>query len=79
MPPTPSKRIASRGRMIPPYLFFRSGAEELNQDRCTINPDHCDTEFPTEPLNANGEKSYYILRFELSQLSSKYVTSILGT
>ncbi|KAK9350906.1 hypothetical protein V1523DRAFT_418316 [Lipomyces doorenjongii] len=38
---------------------------------CAINPEHCDTAFPTESLNLNGEKSYSILRFELSQLSSE--------
>lgn len=38
---------------------------------CAINPEHCDTAFPSEPLNLNGEKSYSILRFELSQLSSQ--------
>ncbi|KAI9147388.1 hypothetical protein HJFPF1_12408 [Paramyrothecium foliicola] len=37
--------------------------------RCMINPEHCDTAFPTEPLSPDGGKSYYRLRFELSQLS----------
>ncbi|KAK9234666.1 hypothetical protein V1525DRAFT_391222 [Lipomyces kononenkoae] len=38
---------------------------------CAINPEHCDTAFPMEPLNRNGEKSYSILRYELSQLSAE--------
>ncbi|KFZ02024.1 hypothetical protein V500_00474 [Pseudogymnoascus sp. VKM F-4518 (FW-2643)] len=38
---------------------------------CAINPEHCDTLFPTEAPTANGEKSYSILRFELSQISSE--------
>ncbi|OJJ02455.1 hypothetical protein ASPVEDRAFT_676961 [Aspergillus versicolor CBS 583.65] len=38
---------------------------------CAVNPDHCDVVFPSEPPNASGEKSYSILRFELSQLSSE--------
>lgn len=40
--------------------------------RGAINPEHCDTIFPAEPTNSQGEKSYFTLRFELSQLSSKY-------
>ena len=38
---------------------------------CIVNPEHCDTAFPTASYNANGDKSYTILRFELSQLSSE--------
>ncbi|KAL4736407.1 hypothetical protein BDV11DRAFT_211264 [Aspergillus similis] len=38
---------------------------------CAINPEHCDVAFPSEPPNSRGEKSYSILRFELSQLSSE--------
>ncbi|KAL1865142.1 hypothetical protein VTK73DRAFT_5467 [Phialemonium thermophilum] len=38
---------------------------------CAINPEHCDTSFPAEPLNLKGEKSYSRLRFELSLLSSE--------
>ncbi|RAK77690.1 uncharacterized protein BO72DRAFT_477267 [Aspergillus fijiensis CBS 313.89] len=38
---------------------------------CAMNPEHCDVAFPSEPENATGEKSYSILRFELSQLSSE--------
>ncbi|GLA32183.1 hypothetical protein AnigIFM63326_011322 [Aspergillus niger] len=38
---------------------------------CAINPEHCDVEFPAEPLHASREKSYSRLRFELSQLSSE--------
>ena len=50
--------------------------QELRSDRCAINPEHCDTAFPSEPDNLHGDKSYYRLRFELSQLSSEFVTSI---
>lgn len=39
-------------------------------DRSAINPEHCDTAFPSETPLPDGEKSYYILRFELSQLSA---------
>ncbi|WWC98837.1 hypothetical protein V866_005730 [Kwoniella sp. B9012] len=35
---------------------------------CAINPEHCDTAFPTIPLDPSGEKGYTILRYELSQL-----------
>ncbi|PYI29943.1 hypothetical protein BP00DRAFT_437272 [Aspergillus indologenus CBS 114.80] len=38
---------------------------------CAMNPEHCDVAFPSEPESATGEKSYSILRFELSQLSSE--------
>nr|XP_018263450.1 uncharacterized protein I303_03319 [Kwoniella dejecticola CBS 10117]OBR85608.1 hypothetical protein I303_03319 [Kwoniella dejecticola CBS 10117] len=38
---------------------------------CTMNPEHCDTAFPTIPLSSTGEKGYTILRFELSQLSGE--------
>ncbi|RAK88204.1 hypothetical protein BO79DRAFT_237884 [Aspergillus costaricaensis CBS 115574] len=38
---------------------------------CAINPEHCDVEFPAEPLHVSQEKSYSRLRFELSQLSSE--------
>ncbi|KAA8642659.1 Zn(II)2Cys6 transcription factor [Aspergillus tanneri] len=38
---------------------------------CAINPEHCDVAFPSEPLISSGEKSYSIIRFELSQLSSE--------
>ncbi|KAL4939489.1 hypothetical protein BDV06DRAFT_198793 [Aspergillus oleicola] len=38
---------------------------------CAINPEHCDVAFPSEPPNSTGEKSYSILRFELSQISSE--------
>lgn len=47
---------------------------KLNTNRCAINPEHCDTAFPSEPHNLSGEKSYYTLRFELSQISSEYVS-----
>lgn len=46
---------------------------ELTVGSSAINPEHCDTAFPSEPLKPNGEKSYSIVRFELSQLSSEWV------
>ncbi|KAK9426949.1 hypothetical protein V1505DRAFT_359284 [Lipomyces doorenjongii] len=67
-------------RHIPGTLFLKAvrfiqtlPVIELILDRCAINPEHCDTAFPIESLNLNGEKSYSILRFELSQLSSEFV------
>lgn len=54
-----------------PYVFPQIPRTELSSGSCAINPEHCDTAFPSEPLNLNGEKSYSILRFELSQLSSQ--------
>lgn len=44
----------------------------LTVSRGAINPDHCDTIFPAETTGLQGEKSYFTLRFELSQLSSEY-------
>lgn len=41
--------------------------------RSAINPKHCDTAFPSEPLGTHGEKGYFTLRFELSQISAEYV------
>jgi hypothetical protein len=49
---------------------------ELKPNRCAINPEHCDTAFPSELHSLNGEKSYFTLRFELSQLSSECVSPI---
>ncbi len=46
---------------------------ELRLYSCAINPEHCDTAFPSELHNLNGQKSYSILRFELSQISSECV------
>lgn len=72
MPPTPSKRIAFQDRMVSLYMPII----KLKSISCAMNPEHCDVAFPSEPLNVNGEKSYSILRFELSQLSSECVSSI---
>ena len=68
--PTSSKHIVSQGRTCarPTYICPNSA---LILDRSTINPEHCDTEFPSEPPRPNNEKSYSILRFELSQISSE--------
>ncbi|KAM5344358.1 hypothetical protein ACJ41O_012895 [Fusarium nematophilum] len=57
-------------------VFWECNAADIFQAHCfsrpsAINPEHCDTAFPSEPLRPNGEKSYSILRFELSQLSSE--------
>lgn len=53
------------------FLHVKVSETELKPDRSAINPDHCDTAFPSEPTRPDGEKSYSILRFELSQLSSE--------
>lgn len=45
----------------------------LIKNRSAVNPEHCDTAFPSEPQGAHGEKGYFTLRFELSQISSEYV------
>ncbi|KAL2432701.1 hypothetical protein ABEF95_014691 [Exophiala dermatitidis] len=57
-------------------VFWECNAADVFQAHCfsrpsAINPEHCDTAFPSEPLNPRGEKTYSILRFELSQLSSE--------
>ncbi|KAH8587807.1 hypothetical protein B0O99DRAFT_526197, partial [Bisporella sp. PMI_857] len=44
---------------------------------CAINPEHCDTLFPTDASIVSGEKSYFILRFELSQISSEILNMAL--
>lgn len=70
MPPIHFRHIASQGRMYPSLDIYVS-SEKLKLGRSAINPEHCDTAFPSEPLKPNGEKSYSIVRFELSQLSSE--------
>ncbi|RTE74499.1 hypothetical protein BHE90_011070 [Fusarium euwallaceae] len=57
-------------------VFWECNSADIFQAHCfsrpsAINPEHCDTAFPSEPVRPNGEKSYSILRFELSQLSSE--------
>ncbi|SPO00337.1 uncharacterized protein DNG_03182 [Cephalotrichum gorgonifer] len=57
-------------------VFWECNAADTFQAHCfsrpsAINPEHCDTAFPSEPLKPNGEKSYSIIWFELSQLSSE--------
>ncbi|OAL44454.1 hypothetical protein IQ07DRAFT_521681 [Pyrenochaeta sp. DS3sAY3a] len=57
-------------------VFWEVNSADIFQAHCfsrpsAINPEHCDTEFPSQPLNLSGEKTYFILRFELSQLSSE--------
>ena len=71
MLPTSSKHIVSQGRTYHHPLSVHFLGTELKVHRSAINPEHCDTAFPSEPLRPNGEKSYSILRFELSQLSSE--------
>lgn len=56
-----------------PYAPLYTFTNMTKSTRCAVNPDHCDVVFPSEPPNASGEKSYSILRFELSQLSSECV------
>jgi hypothetical protein len=72
MLPTSSRHTAFQGRITP----FSLSMLELRSNRCAINPEHCDTAFPSELQNLSGDKSYFILRFELSQLSSEFVMSI---
>lgn len=67
-----SKPIASQGRMVSLLIQIIN----LSHDRCSMNPEYCDVAFPSEPLNLNGKKSYSILRFQLSQISSEWVISI---
>ncbi|OAA59728.1 Transcription factor [Niveomyces insectorum RCEF 264] len=57
-------------------VFWECNAADIFQAHCfsrpcAINPDHCDTAFPSEATTVTGEKGYYRLRFELSQLSSE--------
>ncbi|KAK4937550.1 hypothetical protein LTR10_021842 [Elasticomyces elasticus] len=57
-------------------VFWECNAADVFQAHCfsrpcAINPEHCDTAFPSDLDNLNGEKSYFTLRFELSQLSSE--------
>lgn len=69
MLPIPFRLIAFRGRMDTACRLIAV----LMSVRCAINPEHCDVEFPAEPLHVSQEKSYSRLRFELSQLSSECV------
>lgn len=57
-------------------VFWECNAADIFQAHCfsrpsAINPEHCDTAYPSDPLNLRGEKSYFTLRFELSQLSAE--------
>ncbi|KAJ8113234.1 hypothetical protein OPT61_g4591 [Boeremia exigua] len=57
-------------------VFWECNAADVFQAHCfsrpsAVNPEHCDTAFPLEPQGAHGEKGYYTLRFELSQISSE--------
>lgn len=63
-------------------VFWEVNAADIFQAHCfsrpsTINPDHCDTEFPSEPRVVPTEKGYFELRFELSQISNEYAGSFL--
>ncbi|KAK5094261.1 hypothetical protein LTS08_008681 [Lithohypha guttulata] len=60
-------------------VFWECNAADIFQAHCfsrpaAINPEHCDTAYPSEQLNLEGEKSYFRLRFELSQLSSEILS-----
>ncbi|PVH82125.1 hypothetical protein DL98DRAFT_653478 [Cadophora sp. DSE1049] len=60
-------------------VFWECNAADVFQAHCfsrpsAVNPEHCDTAFPSEPPNLHGDKSYFILRFELSQISSEILT-----
>ncbi|VUC36500.1 unnamed protein product [Clonostachys rosea] len=57
-------------------VFWECNAADVFQAHCfsrpaAINPEHCDTAFPSGQSHPDGEKSYSILRFELSQLSAE--------
>ncbi|KAF4556666.1 Fungal specific transcription factor domain-containing protein 57 [Elsinoe fawcettii] len=57
-------------------VFWECHAADIFQAHCfsrpcAINPEHCDTRFPSDTSNSTGGKGYYTLRFELSQLSSE--------
>ncbi|KAL5330096.1 hypothetical protein ACEPPN_003620 [Leptodophora sp. 'Broadleaf-Isolate-01'] len=56
------------------YPFHWLLKVELILDRCAVNPEHCDTAFPSDLDNLNGDKSYFTLRFELSQISAEILT-----
>lgn len=57
-------------------VFWECNSADIFQAHCfsrpsALNPDHCDTLFPVDTGGQGGEKSYSILRFELSQISSE--------
>ncbi|KAI0886892.1 fungal-specific transcription factor domain-containing protein [Annulohypoxylon maeteangense] len=67
-----SRDVAEERRKV----FWECHSADIFQAHCfsrpsAINPDHCDTAFPSESPKLTGEKGYSILRFELSQLSSE--------
>ncbi|KAH7082385.1 fungal-specific transcription factor domain-containing protein [Paraphoma chrysanthemicola] len=64
-------------------VFWECNAADVFQAHCfsrpcAINPDHCDTQFPSEPLNMRGEKGYTTLRLELSQLSAEILNMAMS-
>ncbi|KAH7070681.1 hypothetical protein BKA63DRAFT_545166 [Paraphoma chrysanthemicola] len=64
-------------------VFWECNAADIFQAHCfsrpcAINPDHCDTQFPSEPLNMRGEKGYTTLRLELSQLSAEILNMAMS-
>lgn len=71
MLPKPSRPTVSQDRTYTHGRIVSAESAKLTPSRSAMNPEHYDTAFPSEPLGPNGEKSYYILRFELSQLSSE--------
>ncbi|CAK7235708.1 hypothetical protein SBRCBS47491_009387 [Sporothrix bragantina] len=63
-------------------VFWEVNAADIFQAHCfsrppTINADHCDTEFPSEPRIVPTEKGYFELRFELSQISGEILNMTL--
>lgn len=36
-----------------------------------MNPEHCDTAYPSIPLTPTGDKDYTILRYDLSGISAE--------
>ncbi|KAF2829606.1 hypothetical protein CC86DRAFT_285630 [Ophiobolus disseminans] len=57
-------------------VFWECNAADVFQAHCfsrpsAINPEHCDTIFPSEPRGTHGAKGYFTLRFELSQISAE--------
>ncbi|KAJ4987063.1 transcriptional regulatory protein C1F7.11c 2 [Stagonosporopsis vannaccii] len=63
-------------------VFWECNAADVFQAHCfsrpsAVNPEHCDTAFPSEPQGANGEKGYFTLRFELSQISAEILNTAM--
>lgn len=63
------RRIAFHGRMF--FFLWDVLCTLLNQSSAALDPEHCDTIYPYEPVDPNGETGYFTLRFELSQISTE--------